>query len=68
MADTTDSKVLSPEDRRGLMFASHLCQAMAESLSSETPGSLDDDGIALLRKFAETAHAEIEKALNPSKA
>jgi hypothetical protein len=63
-----DDHPLSPEDRRGLMFASHLCRTMAESLSSETPGSLDDDGLALLRKFAETAHLEIEKALNPRKA
>lgn len=58
-----DADRLTAEDRRSLMFASHLCQLIADSIDPDHSHGMDVDAVALLRKFAETAHREIEQVL-----
>lgn len=68
MTDKGGKDNLSPEDRRGLMFASHLCHLIARAIDPRAGSTLDDDALGMLLKFAETAHAEIEQVLRPGKA
>ena len=63
-----EDRPLSPEDRRSLMFASHLTQLIAQAIDPEAGSALNRDALGMLMKFAETAHQEIEKALSPRKA